>query len=95
MAICHTKSKKPCQSDYLPILEREKESVCVCVCVCLVLFSVHTYQVWFSLVSLFNGKSTMDVKWFAKESCFVALGDFFSPCNYILRDTLVWCGFFV
>ena len=34
----------------------------MCVCVCVVPFSLHTYQVWFNLVYLFNGKSTMDVR---------------------------------
>ena len=43
--------------------EGERDSVCVCV----VPLSLHTYQVWFSLVSLFNGKSTMDVSGLQKN----------------------------
>ncbi len=97
IAIYHTKSKESSQSDYLPISgererererqterQRERETVCVC----LVPFSLHTYQVWFSLVSLFNGKSTMDVSGLQKNPELLPWG-IFSRYNYILRDALV------
>ena len=77
MAIYHTKSKEPSQSDYLPISgererERERERE--------VPFSVYTYQVWFSLVSLFNSKSTMDVSGLQKNPDLLPWA-IFSPYN--------------
>ncbi len=64
------------------------------MCVCVVPLSLHTYQVLFSLVSLFNGKSTMDFSGLQKNPDLLPWA-IFSPYNYILRDALVWCGFFV